>query len=283
MDSLRQAGAGILLGIISIIILLGGFSLAMVEGGFVPAASPASATPSPTFFAIATTFPTLAPPVTDTPPAIDLTITLTASPTSTSILPTALGASLTPAPTLAICSRPIGWLPIVVQAHDTLGSLALVYNTSTDLLRAKNCLPNDQLVAGSILYVPGLPSATPPIACGAPANWGNYTVQSGDTLYHISQLYRVTVQQLMQANCLYTTNINAGRSLRVPNVPTSTPGATITPLPTVTEFPSAIPSDTPAPTQIPSTTPLPATSTATTASTNTSLPTSTVTPTTPTS
>src|SRR5690242_18470993 len=114
MESLRQIGTGILLGILSILILLGGFSLAMAEGGMVPAAVPASPTATSSISIIVTIFPTLplptsptppdsAPPATDTP-AFDFTATV----------------SLTPPPTLTICQPPAGWVAIVVQANDTL-------------------------------------------------------------------------------------------------------------------------------------------------------------------
>ncbi len=280
MGSLRQVGAGILLGVISIIVILGGFSLALVEGGALPAASAASPTLTPTPAISSTLFPTLSVPSTNTPQIIQITDTPSITPTSTSILPTAGLASLTPASTLTICPPPAGWLPIVVRSYDTLTSLAQTYHTSVDLLRTKNCLLNDQLVTGSILYVPSLlPSATF-MACGAPAGWVYYTVLPGDTLYHISQLYRVSVNQLMQANCMRTTNINVGQRLRVPNVATSTPPASDTPLPTVTEMPSALPSDTSAPdTSTPTATNPPptasATATPTTGVTNTATVTAT--------
>jgi LysM repeat protein len=237
MESLRQIGVGILLGILSILILLGGFSLAMAEGGMVPAAAPASPTATSSVSIIVTIFPTLPLPTSDAPAGTD-----TPLPNFTATV------SLTPPPTLTICQPPAGWVAIVVQSNDTLISLSQVYRTSVDLLRTKNCLLNDQLVSGSILYVPPLPTSTV-IPCGAPASWGSYTVAPGDTLYRISILYRVTVQQLMQANCLRTSNINAGQVLRVPRVPTSTPAVTDTPLPTLTDVPSLTPVPT---TEIPS-------------------------------
>ena len=256
MESLRQVGAGLLLGIISIIIILSGFSLAMVEAGLAPIAASTPPTASPTVSILVTGFPTLPLPSTNTPLAIS-----TATPTATSIssttpTPTSTYLSTLPA-TLAICPPPYGWRPIVVQADQTLASLALQYRTTAELLRTKNCLLNDQLVTGSILYVPPVPTSTS-FACGSPANWGYYRVSAGDTLYHIGVLYRVSVSQLMQANCLYTSSISAGQLLRVPNVATSTPAFT-TPVPTLTEIPSA----TPLPTDTPSDTPLPATPTET--------------------
>ena len=260
MESLRQIGAGILLGVVSAIIVLGAFALAMAEGGLVPAVAPASPTTNSSVPIIITIFPTLTLPISATSQGAALAGTDTPGPTFTAT------ATLTPPPTLIICPPPAGWIPIIVQPYDTLTSLSQVYRTSVELLRTKNCLLNDQLVAGSILYVPPLPTSTR-VPCGAPGNWGYYTVVAGDTLYHISLLYRVTVSQLMQANCLYTSNISVGQVLRVPNVPTSTSAVTDTPSPTLTETltltltPSAPATETPSPTASPSGTAIPATST----------------------
>ncbi len=256
MESLRQIGAGILLGVVSVMIILGGFALAMAEGGLVPAVAPASPTTNSSVSIIVTIFPTLPLPISATPQAVAPASTDTPGPTFTATV------SLTPPPTLTICTPPAGWVPIIVQPYDTLASLSQVYRTSVELLRTKNCLLNDQLVAGSILYVPPLPTSTH-VPCGAPGNWGYYTVVPGDTLYHISLLYRVTVAQLMQANCLTTSNISVGQVLRVPNVPTSTSAVTDTPFPTLTEVPTLTPSlpapatETPSPTASPSATETP--------------------------
>ena len=237
MQSLRQIGAGILLGVISVVIVLGGLALALAEGGMVPAVSTAFPTENtPSGEIVITTFPTL--PLltfTDTPRGPDATATVT----------------LTPPPTLMNCPPPAGWLPIVTQPYDTLASLAQTYRTTVDLLRVNNCLLNDQLIANSILYVPPLPTSTL-IPCGAPLNWGYYTVIAGDTLYRLSLLYRVTVTALMQANCLNTSVIRPGQVLRVPNVPTSTapisantPTSTPTPALSPTEGTTETPTLTP--------------------------------------
>jgi LysM repeat protein len=192
-------------------------ALALAEGGMIPVAPtdlPNENTPPGE---IVTVFPTLPLPIfTNTPPGPDLTATIT----------------LTPPPTLTNCPPPAGWLPIVIQSFDTLDSLALTYGTTVELLRTNNCLLNDQLIANSILYVPPLPTSTLR-ACGAPPNWGNYTVIAGDTLYRIGLLYRVTPEELMRANCLTTSVIRIGQTLKVPNVPTSTaPVVSITDTPT---------------------------------------------------
>jgi len=264
MQSLRQIGTGVLLGVISVVIVLGGLTLALVEGGMSPIAVstdlPAENTPSGES---ATIFPTLPLLIfTDTPQG----------PVATST------ASLTPPPTLTNCPLPAGWVSIVTQPYDTLNSLAQVYRTTIDQLRVKNCLLNDKIIPNSILYVPAQPTATF-MPCGAPVNWGYYTVIAGDTLYRVSLLYRVTVAALMQANCLTTSVIRAGQTLRVPNVPTSTaPPVSITNTSTAT--PTLTLSASPTGTMSEGTTGTPPISaTPTGSATGTASPTSTETPT----
>jgi LysM repeat protein len=71
-----------------------------------------------------------------------------------------------------------------------------------------------------------LPSPTPVI----------YTVKSGDNLYTIAQTFGVTVEAIMAANNLTSTNLSVGQMLIIP-VPTPTPTATPTVTPTVTPTP----------------------------------------------
>jgi len=221
MQSFRQIGAGILLGIISVVVVLGGLALSLAEGGAADSISTILPTEN-TLGEIVTSFPTLPLLIfTDTPQSLDFTAT----------------ASITPPPTLTNCPPPAGWLPILTQSQDTLERLAQTYNTSIDSLRANNCLLSDQLIANSVLYVPPQPTLTP-IPCGAPLGWVNYTVIAGDTLYHISLLYRVTVPALRQANCLNSDVIRAGQTLKVPNVPTSTAPVSLTDTPTITVTPT---------------------------------------------
>jgi LysM repeat protein len=232
MGSLRQIGSGILLSVISIAIILGAFSLAMAQDGLIPAVAPTDLPAT----SLPTAFPTLPNLGAETPTgsaALTVSPTLTASPT----------ASITPPPPSTTCPPPAGWLPKFIEPYDTLASIAQAYLTTVEALRSANCLVSDELVAGTFLYVPPQPTATR-IPCGAPAGWINYTVKPGDTLYQIGLLYRVSVQQLQLANCLFTTSIRVGQVLKVPNVPVSTPWIlTPTLFPTLTGEPSLIPTE----------------------------------------
>jgi LysM repeat protein len=255
MRTARQIATGLLIALVSIGIILGGLSLSLVEGGLTGHA-PASPTLLPTNWIPFTPFPP-----TNTPESIATELSLT--PTLT----------FTPPPTPANCPPPTNWLPYLVQPGDTLTLLAFKYNTTVDAVIQANCLLSNTLLPGSILYLPPAPTATP-IPCGAPHGWVLYTVQPGDTLYHISQLYTITVADLQIANCLgNNTIIHTGQKLYVPPwapktaTPTSTGPVTDSPTPTATftETPTPVSTDTPTNSPAPSDTP-------TTAPTNTSTP-----------
>ena len=214
MGSLRQIGAGFLLGVISIAAVIGGFALSLAEGGAEIAVPSSTASPSAT---VVTVYPTI-PLLTDTPQAI-ASVSVTDTPAPTPSLP----ASLTPPPPPTSCLPPAGWLAIQIQGYETISSLAQKYQTTSDAIKQGNCLFSDQLVSGSFIYVPPRPTATF-IPCGAPYGWVTYYVVSGDTLYNISLRYRVTVAELQRANCMGSSAfIAVGKPIKVPNVPVSTP------------------------------------------------------------
>lgn len=222
MQSLRQLGNGFLLGVVSVILVLGAFALTMAEGrmmsGMLPSPTASKAYPS--------VFPTL--------PLLSQTETNAILPVATTPLPQAVQS-----PT--VCPPPPGWLAILAQPLDTVDSIALTYNIPQQQIREANCLTGNELTPGSLVYVPARATSTP-LPCGAPAGWVNYVVKPGDTLYQIGLLYRIGVPQLQQANCMGgKTTILVGQALKVPNVPTSTATftpiqpATITMTPSVTE------------------------------------------------
>lgn len=257
MESLRQVGSGLLFGLVCLAIVLGGFALSMAEGGMGAVAVPSSTwTPA----APATRVPAISPTLLLETPTQPLNpITDTPAPTATE--------TFTPPPPPTNCPPPVGWVAIVVQVYDTLPGLAQTYRASVDAIRQANCLVSDQLVPGSFLYVPPLPTATL-IPCGAPPGWVNYVVQSGDTLFSLSQKFRVSVAELQRANCLgSSTFIQAGKVIKVPNAPTSTPLNSATPSATFIVIKEETPTPTltlPAPTteappttEVPSQTPVP--------------------------
>lgn len=236
MQSLRQIGLAIAVAVVSLGVVLGGLSLALSEN----VTPPAAATETlwlPTFAEFITP--------TDTPE-------IAAAPETATSLP---GLTASPLPPPTSCTPPAGWVGVTVGVNDTLEGLAVRYRTSAQALAQGNCLLSTSLISGSVLFVPPVPTATF-VPCGAPFGWVRYTVQAGDTLYHIATMYGITTSQLQRANCLgFSTNIRVGQLLWIPN---GAPLFTNTPLvdPTIfvptTEFPTVTPSETLAP---PSSTP----------------------------
>ena len=220
MKPLRQLSAGIAIGLISAILVIGGIFLSLAE------TFPSLATPTQIPPTLQLNFPTITPSLVS---AQSETPTSTATGTPTTVL-----ASSSP----TVCAPPpAGWIQISITAGDTVYSIAQRYRTTTEILSAANCLSSLELPAGSALLVPPVPATVTVIPCGPPIGWVRaYTVQPGDNLFRISISYGITVPQLQRANCMGSSiTIFAGQRLWVPNVPTRTPGVTIVPnLPTAT-------------------------------------------------
>jgi uncharacterized repeat protein (TIGR01451 family) len=62
-----------------------------------------------------------------------------------------------PGPAVTQCVPPPDWVVYVVQANDTLFSLAAETGTSVEQVRLVNCLEGDTLVAGESIFLPTLP------------------------------------------------------------------------------------------------------------------------------
>jgi LysM repeat protein len=256
MRALREMSGGLIIGVVSLLLVLGGISLSLAENS--PPEQP-TPTPLPPIIATSIELPTFTPILASTNTLATTTETATQTSTSTAV----------PSATLAVavvCNPPAGWIQIIVRVSDTLYTIAERYKTTAEALNTSNCLNNMLPAVGSRLFVPPVPTVTV-IPCGPLAGWvRTYTVRPGDNLYRISLLYRTTVSLLQRSNCMgSSTIIYVGQRLWVPNVPTSTPGATIAPN-TTTPTLALPPSSTSAPTD----SPVPPT--ATTAPTNTGAP-----------
>ena len=276
MKDLRQVILGVLSGLITTTLLFGSLSLALVEGNLRQALAPSATLPgSPT----------------TTPPGFTPSPTFTLQPGQPSLTPTT-----SPSPTVtstSACPYPSDWIRITILPGDTLESLAAAYHTTPEILIAANCLPTTFLVEGNLLYVPPLttpepqPTATKtPIPCGPYPGWVIYIIRPGDTLYSLAIHFNTTVWQLMVANCLPNSDIDAGDPLWVPNLPTPTivtpPSPTPSRTPTVTPSPTSTllvlpPTDTPTDTATPTPTDTP-TGTPTGTPSATPTPTSTLPP-----
>jgi len=266
MQNMRDFGNALVVALISIGLMVGALSISLVE--FVPQTTSTA-------------------PVNPLPSPIPLTVTNSPIPTLT---PTEGLESPTPSvtPTLTItftppasCMPPAGWGQKIIQFGETLDSIAVHYRTSKDELRRANCLLIDNLVAGTVLYVPPVATNTP-VKCNPGASgWiKNYTVKPGDTIYRIATDHYTTAGLLKSVNCRISDYIYAGEVLWVPSVatrtpyPTPLPGSTVTPYPTDPLTQTALPFTA---TVLPSSTPVPATPTE--IPTATAMPTPTASPT----
>ncbi|MCZ2126262.1 MAG: LysM peptidoglycan-binding domain-containing protein [Anaerolineales bacterium] len=216
MQNARGFGNALIAVAFSILLTLGALSISLL--GFSPEKPPAP-----------TTTPILSPiPITATN-----TLFFVAADTATS----------TPPFTAVSCQPPVGWIAVGIQAGDTLDSLAAKYRVDKESLKSGNCLFSENLIVGTLLYVPSASPTSTVAACiqGA-AGWiKNYIVIAGDTFYNIGLRYGVGANLLKLVNCRVSDQIYVGEALYVPNVPTRTltftpqPGITYTPAPLLTE------------------------------------------------
>ncbi len=239
MQSLRQLGGGVIIALVSVILVIGGISLALAE------TLPAQATPSAMAPTLSLDFPTATFTIS---PIISETTTAIVSQTLTPFLTNTLFVPTVP----VTCTPRSGWIRILTGAGDSVYSLAQQYKTTAENLGAANCLTSMDLPTGFALYVPPVPTVTV-VPCGPPAGYvKRHVVQAGDNLYRIAVSYGLTYQQLQRANCMgSSTTIHSGQVLWVPNVATRTPvpGVTIVP-----DFPTSTPSQTSQPTALPTAT-----------------------------
>ena len=229
MQAARQLGNGLLYALISIVLVLGGLSLALAEGNH-NYISPSS-TPYPTALLQTSTPPSLYSTPLTFPASTQVYITTT---------PIVISSPTQTISALMNCMPPSGWLLITVQSGESLSSLAARYQITPEQLEQANCLSTQSLPAGYNIYIPPPPINTK-LPCGPFPGWiRGYVVQSGDTLFHLATIYRTTLGDLERANCKSnSTIIFAGERLWVPNVPTITPGVTYIPyFNTLTEIPT---------------------------------------------
>jgi LysM repeat protein len=225
MQNLRQLGGGVIIALISVILVIGGISLALSE------TLPSQATPTPIPPTISLMFPTATYTVS---PSLSETATGTPTESATPSLTDTVYVTNTLF-VQASCTPPTGWTRIITSASDTVYTLAQRYKTTAENLGAANCLSSFDIPPGLTLYVPPVPTVTV-VPCGPPSGYvRRYVVQPGDNLYRIAISYGITYQQLQRANCMgSSTTIYSGQLLWVPNIPTRTPTSTPTTVPTAT-------------------------------------------------
>lgn len=140
-------------------------------------------------------------------------------------IPLLMADTPTPSPTQPPTPTPQVY---VVTSGDTLSEIAKRFGTTVEaILQASGLADATGIKAGTRLLIPAsLPTAVPVVV---------YEVKSGDTLSGIAAKYKVTVQQIKDANGLKGDALKIGQKLVVKGaVPTPAPTATETPAPTPT-------------------------------------------------
>jgi LysM repeat protein len=117
---------------------------------------------------------------------------------------------------------PAGWMPYIVRPGDTLSQLAEQARVSQAEVLAVNCLASPELLAGSTLYLPPMPSPAP-CTVAPPPGWGPYTAQAGDTLSALAAARGIAIDEVQRRNCLASSDLLAGQQLYLPLLPTPTP------------------------------------------------------------
>jgi LysM repeat protein len=131
------------------------------------------------------------------------------------------GLAVTNTPSLTVTPSPTSQetFQYVVEAGDTLGSIAEQFGTDVETLRQLNNLRDDSLAVGQPIYVPyvegmtaeGMPTPTPgPFL---------YTIQVGDTLSGIGLRFGVDPIAIIEANAdglLDPNNLTIGSTILIP-------------------------------------------------------------------
>ena len=104
----------------------------------------------------------------------------------------------------------------VVQKGDSLWSIASKNNTTVDNIKKLNNLSSNTLQIGQLLKLPGSSEEN------EIESENIYIVKKGDSLYSISKIYGISVDELKKANNLTSNNLSIGQTLIIPSKKEST-------------------------------------------------------------
>jgi LysM repeat protein len=124
---------------------------------------------------------------------------------------------------------PTDWVRHTVQEGETLSQLAEAAGVNPETLVQANCLASMELRVEQRIYLPPPPTATP-CSASLPAGWLLYTVEEGDTLSDLAAARGTTEDEIIQVNCLPSSELAVEQTLYLPALPTATPCALSPPL-----------------------------------------------------
>ena len=110
-----------------------------------------------------------------------------------------------------IKTPPSEYFEYTVQSGDSLWLLAQRFNTTIDAIKSLNNLTGDMILIGQILKIPQ-DTENPP-----PAEYFEYTVQSGDSLWLIARKFGTTVDAVKYINNLTGDMIFPDQILKIPD------------------------------------------------------------------
>jgi LysM repeat protein len=109
-------------------------------------------------------------------------------------------------------------LSVVVKQGDSLWSLAREYESNVYDLREANNITDSSLMPGQTIVIPGRYANSSSADVGGPAP-EVITVAKGDSLWKLARAYNTSVQVLMSANGLSSTEVQAGQELKIVTSP----------------------------------------------------------------
>lgn len=125
-----------------------------------------------------------------------------------------------PRDTACTVTQPDGWVEYQVQPGDNLTYIARRGGTSVAEIVEANCLSDETIIIGAILFVPAeaVGEQSSVLRCGAevPDGWVEYEVQVGDNLTRLAEERGTTIDDVMGVNCLETDTILIGSTLLLP-------------------------------------------------------------------
>ena len=108
----------------------------------------------------------------------------------------------------------------VVKHGDVLSRIATSHQSSVAAILKENDLPNDRIIVGQKLRIPGVAapatSSTQEVAAPAAKNLAKHQVKSGETFYSIARIHNVSMKSLQAANPeVVPTKMYVGQTLRI--------------------------------------------------------------------